>query len=351
MVARLVAVTLTLLLLTGCAGTAIKEVSYDPPAAIPTGVKELEKLPPIDGPIITIAVYGFGDKTGQRKPNPSFSQLSTAVTQGADNWVIQALQKAGSGTWFKVLERASLDNLVKERQLIRSTREIYDKDKGIGLKPMLFAGLLVDGAIVGYDSNVTSGGVGARYFGIGANRQYRTDRVSIAMRIISVQTGEILLAVSVDKTIASYKDGADVFRFLDLGTKALEVEIGSAVNEPVNYAVRVAIEQAVVELVKTGEKKGLWKFKEVKAKPALQTEEIKKVKKVDLPSTPDAYKFNVCNDAGWCFQSMNDLESYEKNNSKGADLAHKLHDKDLVDKSVVKSNNKGQQNNDKGDNQ
>jgi len=85
MVARLVAVTLTLLLLNGCAGQAIKEVSYTPPAAIPTGVKELENLAPIDGPIITIAVYGFGDKTGQRKPNPSFSQLSTAVTQGADN--------------------------------------------------------------------------------------------------------------------------------------------------------------------------------------------------------------------------------------------------------------------------
>lgn len=351
MVARLVAVTLTLLLLNGCAGQAIKEVSYTPPAAIPTGVKELENLAPIDGPIITIAVYGFGDKTGQRKPNPSFSQLSTAVTQGADNWVIQALQKAGSGKWFKVLERASLDNLVKERQLIRSTREIYDKKKGIGLKPMLFAGLLVDGAIVGYDSNVTSGGAGARYFGIGVNRQYRTDRVSIAMRIISVQTGEILLAVSVDKTIASYKDGADVFKFLDLGTKALELEVGSATNEPVNYAVRVAIEQAVVEIIKSGEKKGLWKFKKVEAKPVvLDTENIKKVHKDDLPNVPDAFKFNVCDNDGWCFQSMQDLKTYEKTKDQKPDLARKLHNKDVVDKSVVK-HNKGQQIENKGENQ
>jgi curli production assembly/transport component CsgG len=80
------------------------------------------------------------------------------------------------------------------------------------------------------------------------------------MRIVSVQTGEVLLTTATEKRIASHKSGADVFRFLDLGTKALELEAGSAVNEPVNYAVRTAIEAGVVDLIHQGEAKGLWKY-------------------------------------------------------------------------------------------
>lgn len=340
---KFIIIGLLLLLVSGCAGPAYKQINIEPAAPVPVGVKELENLPPIDGPIITIAVYGFADKTGQRKPSTNFSQLSTAVTQGADSMVIQALQNAGNGKWFKVLERAGLDNLVKERQLIRSTREIYDKSPK-KLKPMLFAGLLLDGAIVGYDSNIRTGGVGARYFGIGATKEYRTDRVSLTMRIISVNTGEILLSVTVDKTIASYKDGTDVFRFLDVGTRALEIEIGSSMNEPVNYAVQMAIEQAVVEIVKQGEKKGLWKFKKNKSKvfesggdaskndTVLQTKKFEKlpVSKPDIKDIPkihidklskhssDEWKF--CGKDNWCFKNTEDLYRFEylqKQETKG----------------------------------
>ena len=81
------------------------------------------------------------------------------------------------------------------------------------------------------------------------------------MRIVSVSTGEVLLSVATQKDIASYSTGADVFKFLDLGTKLIEVESGSAVNEPVNYAVRAAIEQCIVEIVEQGADKGLWTYK------------------------------------------------------------------------------------------
>ena len=167
----------------------------------------------------------------------------------------------GGGTWFIVVERAGLDNLVKERQLIKSTRDVYEGEQAPKLKPLVFAGLLIEGGVVGYESNIESGGAGARYFGIGANTQYRVDQVTVAMRVVSVQTGEVLLTSATEKRIASYKSGADVFRFLDLGTKALEIEAGSAVNEPVNYAVRTAIEAAVVDLIHQGEQKKIWKFK------------------------------------------------------------------------------------------
>lgn len=235
---------------------------YTQPELAPAPLhQKFQEIPPLDGPKITIAVYSFTDKTGQRKPNDKFSSLSSAVTQGAESWVIQALQEVGDGTWFQVVERVGLDNLVKERQLIRSTREQYEGEEAQVLKPLLFAGLLIEGAVVGYDSNVVSGGSGARYLGIGATTQYRVDTVTIAMRIVSVSTGEVLLSVTVQKDIASHASGVDVFKFLDLGTKALEVESGMAINEPVNYAVRAAVEQSIVELVEQGEQRSLWNYK------------------------------------------------------------------------------------------
>jgi len=257
-------------LLTGCASTnsAYKNGEFKAPYIEGTTTsKLLEEIPDLENqPQITIAVYDFSDQTGQRKPSTKFSQLSTAVTQGPDVWVINALKIVSGGDWFKVVERKGLNNLVKERQLIRSTRELYDGESDVKnqLKPMLFAGLIVEGGIVGYDTNTQSGGVGARYFGIGINEMYRTDQVTVSLRLVAVQTGEILLTVNATKTIASYSKGGDVFRFLDMGTRALELEQGSAVNEPVSYAIRTAIEYAILQMIYEGVNYDLWKMQGVK---------------------------------------------------------------------------------------
>jgi curli production assembly/transport component CsgG len=262
----MVLITLTLLL-SGCQTSQGNKSTYKGSMPYIEGTPTIDLLhdiPDLDNqPVITIAVYDFTDQSGQRKPSTKFSQLSTAVTQGADVFVINALKSVSGGDWFQVIERKNLDNLVKERQLIRSTRDLYDGEQEIEniLKPLLFAGLIVEGGIVGYDSNTNSGGFGARYFGIGINDAYRVDQVTVAMRLISVQTGEILLTTNVTKTIASHSEGGDVFKFLDMGTKALEVETGVAVNEPVNYAIRTAIEYAVLNIIMDGEKEGFWKFK------------------------------------------------------------------------------------------
>ena len=269
---RILMVAILGLVLSGCAANYKDSSTFkgELPYIEGTPTNELLKnIPKLDGqPKITIAVYRFMDLTGQRKPSTKFSQLSTAVTQGSDAFVISALKSVSNGDWFQVVERNGLDNLVKERQLIRSTRDLYDGENAIDkiLKPMLFAGLIIEGGIVGYDSNTQSGGAGARYFGIGLSEQYRVDQVTISMRIVSVQTGEILMTTAVTKTIASHSSGGDVFRFLDMGTKALELETGVAVNEPVNYAIRTAIEFAVLELIYSGEKQGFWKFKEKEIK-------------------------------------------------------------------------------------
>ena len=292
-------VILTALLLTGCGGSTAQkslEVYAQPPEPriqeAPLA-RALENVPEIDGKKITIAVYSFTDKTGQRKPADSIANLSSAVTQGAEVWVIKALSDVGNGSWFEVLERIGLDNLIKERQLIRNTRDVYEKELPNGptpLKPMKFAGLILEGGIIGYDSNVAVGGLGARYLGVGAQTEYRVDTVTVVMRIVSVSTGKVMLSVATEKTIASSRSGIDMFKFFDLGTKLVEAENGYSVNEPVNYAVRAAIEAGVVELINEGERRGLWKFKsETKREDVVLAKPVAKVivKKPEVVEKPE----------------------------------------------------------------
>ena len=257
---------LPILLLAGCSYTmkSPDTLTADNPAIVQQNpmTTELRDLPELDGPPMTIGVYSFTDKTGQRAPSDGAASLSSAVTQGAEVWVIDALLEAGGGKWFDVMERSGMDNIIKERQLIRSTRENYEQDKATPLQPMKFAGIILEGGIVGYDSNVTTGGSGARYFGIGAATEYRVDTVTVGMRVVSVSTGRVLLSVAAEKSIASHRTGADVFKFIELGTQSVEIETGYSVNEPTNIAVRAAIEATVIEMIYEGVRKGLWNFKE-----------------------------------------------------------------------------------------
>jgi curli production assembly/transport component CsgG len=232
---------------------------------LPTYAK-LRALPPAKT-MPVVAVYQFTDLTGQRKQKDNIALFSTAVTQGAKPLLIDALKAAGAGdtgngTWFRVVERGlGLDNLVRERQIVRSTRTEYAKannEKEKGLEPMLFAGMILEGGIVGYDSNVETGGNGARYLGIGGSAQYRRDSVVVSLRAVSTLTGEVLLNVQTYKTILSVGMGADVFRFLDMDTKLLELETGVTQNESVTWAVRSAVEAAVLAMIEQGDLRGFW---------------------------------------------------------------------------------------------
>lgn len=245
--------------LAGCS-SVINRIDPAEPVLVTPAASEFATLaPPSGGPMVA-AIYGFEDKTGQRKPSDRLAHISTAVTQGAEVWVIKALQEVGAGQWFKVVERVGLENLSRERQIIRQTRESVNDPTPVA--PMMFAGVLIEGAVVGYDSNTLTGGIGARYLGVGPSTQYREDVVTVTMRAVSVQTGEVLVSVATTKTIVSTSTSIGVFKFIETGTENVEAEIGNSQNEPVNYAVRVAIEQAVVEMIKEGAVKGFWAFKE-----------------------------------------------------------------------------------------
>ena len=165
--------------------------------------------------------------------------------------MIKALQDAGAGKWFKVVERGGVDNLIKERQIIKQTREIYGDKNELG--PLLYAGLILEGGIIGYDSNVRTGGSGVVLLGIGPSTQYSQDQVTINMRLVSVQTGEVLSSVTIEKNILSTGDGVTGMRFYDQGTKEFEIDMTQTYNEPIQYATRSAIETGIIELIKDGE--------------------------------------------------------------------------------------------------
>jgi curli production assembly/transport component CsgG len=218
------------------------------------------KLPdPAKGKIV-VAVYNFGDKTGQRKDSNTIAKFSTAVTQGGETMLIKSLEDAGDGKWFRIVERVGLDNLLKERQLIRSAREEAKDPHSIG--QILYAGMIIEGGIVSYDTNIRTGGIGVRWLGIGPDTQYQEDVVTVSIRAISVQTGEVLLTVNTQKTLLSYTAGVAIFKFYDNGTKNFESEIGITQTEASIHCIKSATDLAVEQLIIQGEKKGMWQFKE-----------------------------------------------------------------------------------------
>ena len=271
---KYIGIFLLSLMLVGCAGKAKFDVRTQTVA-----YKDLSNIESPKGEPIIIAVYDFIDMTGQKKPGGSFASMSTAVTQGSYQLLIKALQDAGEGKWFRVVERTSLPSLLQERKLIRSTRQQVNGEGAEPLPPLLFAGAYITGGIVGYDSDIKSGGIGARVLGIQANKQYRQDIVTIILRVINVQTGEVVLSTTVEKTIFSTSTGSDIFKYFDTDTMLVEVEAGFARNEPVTLAVRKAIEKGVVDVINLGVEKGLWEFEPIKE---VEVPEIKDYVETDI---------------------------------------------------------------------
>jgi curli production assembly/transport component CsgG len=239
---------------------------------------ELKNVPiPKVSPVVAVYPTSFSDQTGQRKSNSEFALFSTAITQQPNALLIRALKHAGDGKFFRVVERVGLDNLTKERQLIRSAREqsTNEEEKKKALRPLLFAGILIEGAVISYETNLESGGAGARYLGIGKSVMYREDNITISMRMVSVATGEVLLEVLSQKTIFSYGKSEDVFRFVEAESELVEIELGNARNESSTIALMKAIEGGVLEIINTGYDRGFWVLQNDNQGVELNNEEIK----------------------------------------------------------------------------
>ena len=252
--------------LAGCVTTK-SAIDTAPVVAPVTSISaELRDLPP-PSEKQTVSVYDLEDLTGQFKENDRVQTLSKAVTQGGSAILIKALQDTGERRWFTVLERKELDNLLKERQILTEMRRLYRGEEKLDanvLPPLKHAGFIIEGAIIGYDTNVVTGGVGARFLAIGGDTKYLQDVVTVTLRAVSTKTGEVLTSVTTRKMVSSYALQGGAFRYLKLD-ELLEAEAGVTYNEPKQLAVEAAVEKAVYSLVVEGAELGVWHFADRKA--------------------------------------------------------------------------------------
>ena len=255
---KLILVTIVIALLQGCATKEPMPAAQQGPTLTPRAstYQDLLDLPAPKGKLIA-AVYGFRDQTGQYKPNPA-SSFSTAVTQGAASMLVDALQASG---WFVVLEREGLQNVLTERKIVRASQNQPDVAPNIqeDLPSLMAANILLEGAIIAYETNVRSGGLGARYLGIGVSQEYRVDQVTVNLRAVDVRSGQVLSNVMTTKTIYSVARSANIYKFIEF-KELLEAEAGYTTNEPAQLCVLSAIESAVAHLVNQGVDKRLWQI-------------------------------------------------------------------------------------------
>jgi curli production assembly/transport component CsgG len=236
----------------------VENISYTPAALNPlttTGLT-VESLPPPARPL-DVAVYSFPDLSGSNEPEENFASLSRAVTQGGAHVLADVLTNVGRGQWFEVSERTGIDNLLRERDIIERTQIAFQGQTN--LPPLRFAGTLIEGAIVGYDSNEMTGGIGASLLGVGSSVQYRHDVVTVSMRAVSVSSGRVLAATTTTKTVYSHMLRNGIFQFIS-SDELLELESGFSQNEPEMFAVREAMELAVYALIVEGAQAGEWAF-------------------------------------------------------------------------------------------
>lgn len=222
--------------------------------------QKLKELPAPKEKVV-VAVYKFKDQTGQYKASENNANWSTAIPQGTTSILLKALEDS---KWFTTIERENISDLLNERQIIKSTRQEYSTYQNQNnppqiLPPLLFAGIIIEGGIVSYDTNIMTGGAGIRYFGIGGGTQYRQDRISVYLRAVSTNNGKILKTIYTSKTILSQSINGNFFRYVD-PERLMEAEIGITKNEPVHLAVKEAIEKAVYSLVIEGASDKLWEI-------------------------------------------------------------------------------------------
>jgi len=255
--------------------------------------KLLLDLPKPQEKIVT-AVYKFRDQTGQYKPSETGASWSTAVTQGATTILIRTLEESG---WFVPIERENMANLLNERKIIRTSRAQYegkDQNSESLLPPLLFAGVILEGGIISYESNILTGGAGIRYFGTDISGQYREDRISIYIRAVSTANGKVLKTVYTTKSILSQEVSAGLFRYVQ-AKRLLEAETGFTYNEPSELCVTEAIEKAVESMIIEGVKEKLWALQNPKDSACVAFTNYRDEKKINYSMDPLGRKIDKNN--------------------------------------------------------
>ena len=253
----------------GC-GSYLRPFDTKPARPAHPPIADFSEIPPPEEKV-KVSVYGFRDESGQYKPSERGVSFSSVVPQGGTDILLQVLDQSG---WFVPIERARLSNLLREQEIGQEaggdenddTNDDDDSAAGAGAaaedtftdaEPLLFGDVLLEGGVIGYDTNILTGGAGVRYFGGGASAQTRMDRITVYLRTVSVESGQILQSVHATKTVVSQEMSANLFRFVE-ADRLVEAEVGFSLNEPPTLALRAAIEEAVKNLIIASVENRVW---------------------------------------------------------------------------------------------
>lgn len=105
------------------------------------------------------------------------------------------------------------------------------------------------GGITELNFNLQSGGAELGVNNVGGKGRIYTMNVSVDLRIVGSQSLKVYDTVSIQKQISGYEVGLDIFRFF--GSDLWDVNAGNKNQEPLQLAVRMAIESALLDIIPT----------------------------------------------------------------------------------------------------
>jgi curli biogenesis system outer membrane secretion channel CsgG len=202
--------------------------------------------------VFSVAVGDVKDYTGK------YSQAEgNAITQGGALMIYSALGKLGNAV--RLHER--FDTRIAELELAYADRrqlgdgQVHNIEAGKPPVPWVpyFGGTIlrsdyyIVGGITEVNYNISSGGAEVNISNIGGKRRTYTMNVGVDLRIVDSRSLLVAKTVSLQKQIVGEEVSAGIFRFF--GSELLDLNIGAKRQEPLQLAVRTAIEQGVLELV------------------------------------------------------------------------------------------------------
>jgi curli production assembly/transport component CsgG len=238
--------------LAGCAAVAVDPAPPQVVQALPTARSSEALIPqPANGHAMNVGIYGCIDSTGQkRKGPPGVADFSSAVPQDCAPFLMAAMRALPH---YRVLERARVDDILKERQL--ATVMLGEKTRSL-LGNMLIADVLMLGQIVSYDRTVSQVAGGIAVNAVGLAHQRVSDSFTFSLRVVSTKSGEVLNEVLVQKSVESLQLNGHVLRIIGVDTASAEA--GSTANEPSGIALQQAVQLAVRTITEKGMDAGWW---------------------------------------------------------------------------------------------
>ena len=211
-----------------------------------------EELKQRRAPRVAIAVGDVKDYTGKYNESEG-----SAITQGGALMVYSALGKMGDS----VLIQERFDTRIAELELAYIDRRQLGDGRQHQIGPnqppvpwvpyfggsILRSNYYIVGGITELNYNIQSGGAEFQVNQIGPKARVFTMNIGVDLRIIDTQSLVVRKTASLQKQITGFEVGFNVFRFFN--TNLFDVNIGNKSQEPVQLGVRIALEQATLNLL------------------------------------------------------------------------------------------------------